>query len=51
MPSWSPALQFVDPAYGHKAFSFTILGAIALTGGAGAAFVGFGVKLVTASVN
>ncbi len=75
-------IQFVDPAYGHKALSFTILGAIAqsfsviylsvlifsgvrlaaafrrwqrtrtaLTGGAGAAFVGFGVKLVTASVN
>jgi leucine efflux protein len=75
-------IQFVDPAYGHKALSFAILGVIAqclsflylsalifsgarlaaafrrwrrtrtaLTGGAGAAFVGFGVKLATASVN
>ena len=75
-------IQFVDPAYGHKALSFGILGLIAqclsflypsalifsgarlaaafrrwrrtrtaLTGGAGAAFVGFGVKLATASVN
>ena len=75
-------IQFVDPAYGHKALSFAILGSIAqcfsflylsalifsgarlaaafrrwrrtrtaLTGGAGAAFVGFGVKLATASVN
>jgi leucine efflux protein len=75
-------IQFVDPAYGHKALSFAILGAIAqsfsflylsalifsgarlaaafrrwrrtrtaLTGGAGAAFVGFGLKLATASVN
>ncbi len=75
-------IQFVDPAYGYKALSFTILGLIAqcfsflylsalifsgarlaaafrrwrrtrtaLTGGAGAAFVGFGVKLATASVN
>lgn len=75
-------IQFVDPAYGHKALSFAILGLIAqcfsflylsalifsgarlaaafrrwrrtrtaLTGGAGAAFVGFGVKLATASVN
>jgi leucine efflux protein len=75
-------IQFVDPAYAHKALSFAILGAIlqcfsfmylsalifsgarlaaafrrwrrtrtALTGGAGAAFVGFGVKLATASVN
>ncbi|WP_029920143.1 leucine efflux protein LeuE [Nevskia soli] len=75
-------IQFVDPAYGHKALSFALLGLIAqcfsflylsalifsgarlaaafrrwrrtrtaLTGGAGAAFVGFGVKLATASVN
>ena len=75
-------IQFVDPAYAHKALSFAILGGIAqalsflyltalifsgarlaaafrrwrrtrtaLTGGAGAAFVGFGVKLATASVN
>ncbi len=75
-------IQFVDPAYAHKALSFAILGLssqclsllymsalifggarlaaafrrwrrtrTALTGGAGAAFVGFGVKLATASVN
>jgi leucine efflux protein len=75
-------IQFVDPAYGRKILSFTLLGSIAqcmsfvylsvlifsgarladsfrrwrrtraaLTGGAGAAFVGFGVKLATASVN
>ncbi len=75
-------IQFVDPAYAHKALSFAILGGIAqmlsflyltalifsgarlaaafrrwrrtrtaLTGGAGALFVGFGVKLATASVN
>jgi leucine efflux protein len=75
-------IQFVDPAYAHKALSFAILGGIvqvfsflylsalifsgarlaaafrrwrrtrtALTGGAGALFVGFGLKLATASVN
>ncbi|HZR36135.1 MAG TPA: leucine efflux protein LeuE [Nevskia sp.] len=75
-------IQFVDPAYAHKALSFAILGGIAqmlsflyltalifsgarlaaafrrwrrtrtaLTGGAGALFVGFGVKLAAASVN
>ncbi|MDR3414777.1 MAG: leucine efflux protein LeuE [Nevskia sp.] len=75
-------IQFVDPAYVHKALSFALLGVTAqamsfaylsvlilcgarlaaafrrwrrtrtaLTGGAGAAFVGFGVKLATASVS